>query len=198
MKAIVSITSEIPALTLPWSAGRLAAVALGAYSAAAVPAVLYWPPLPGFDAAAGAVLASVLIVLTVIDVRSFRLPDALTLPLTVLGIGFAQVLGWASWSDRVFAAAVGFLLLFVARALYYRVRGRQGLGLGDAKLFAAAGAWTGLEGLAGVLLSGCILALMCVGGLAMTGRQVSARVALPFGPFLAAGIWLVWLYGPLV
>ena len=196
MKANVTMTTEVPSLTLPWSAGRLAAAAIGAYGAAAMPAILYWPALPGSDVAAGAVLASVLIALTVIDIRSFRLPDALTLPLTALGIGLAHGLGWASWADRAFAAAVGFLLLFVARGVYYRVRGRHGLGLGDAKLFAAAGAWTGLEGLAGVLLSGCILALMCVGGLAMTGRQVSARVALPFGPFLAAGIWLVWLYGP--
>jgi prepilin signal peptidase PulO-like enzyme (type II secretory pathway) len=196
MKANVTMTTEVSSLTLPWSAGRLAAAAIGAYGAAAVPAAWYWPSLPGSDLAAGAVLASMLIALTVIDIRSFRLPDALTLPLTVLGIGFAQVLGWASWADRAIAAAVGFLVLFVVRGVYYRVRGRHGLGLGDAKLFAAAGAWTGIEGLAGVLLSGCILALMCVGGLAMTGRQVSARVAFPFGPFLAAGIWLVWLYGP--
>ena len=196
MKANVTMTTKVSSLTLRWSAGRLAAAAIGAYGAAAVPAAWYWPSLPGSDLAAGAVLASVLIALTVIDIRSFRLPDALTLPLTVLGIGFAQVLGWASWADRAIAAAVGFLLLFVVRGVYYRVRGRHGLGLGDAKLFAAAGAWTGIEGLAGVLLSGCILALMYVGGLAMTGRQVSAGVALPFGPFLAAGIWLVWLYGP--
>jgi prepilin signal peptidase PulO-like enzyme (type II secretory pathway) len=196
MKANVTMATEVPSLTLPWSAGRLAAAALGAYGAAAVPAVLYWPSLPGSDFAAGAVLATVLMALTVIDIRSFRLPDALTLPLIGLGIGFAQVLGWASWADRAFAAAVGFLVLFLARGVYHRVRGRHGLGLGDAKLFAAAGAWTGLEGLAGVLLGGCILALMCVGALAMTGRQVSARVALPFGPFLAASVWLVWLYGP--
>jgi leader peptidase (prepilin peptidase)/N-methyltransferase len=196
MKANVTMTTKVSSLTLRWSAGRLAAAAIGAYGAAAVPAAWYWPSLPGSDLAAGAVLASVLIALTVIDIRSFRLPDALTLPLTVLGIGFAQVLGWASGADRAIAAAVGFLLLFVVRGVYYRVRGRHGLGLGDAKLFAAAGAWTGIEGLAGVLLSGCILALMYVGGLAMTGRQVSAGVALPFGPFLAAGIWLVWIYGP--
>lgn len=196
MKAKVAGMPEVSSLTLRWSVSRLAAAAVAAYAGAALPAILYWPSLSQTDLAAGAVLGCSLGALTVIDIRSFRLPDALTLPLTVLGIGIAQALGWASWADRALAAAAGFLVLFVARDFYSRVRGRNGLGLGDVKLFAAAGAWTGLEGLAGVLLWGSALALMSVAVLVVNGRQVNARTALPFGPFLAAGIWLVWLYGP--
>ena len=79
--------------------------------------------------------------------------------------------------------------------LYSRLRGRDGLGLGDAKLFAASGAWLGLEGLPAVLLVACgaaIVALL-VDGLAIAGLSATTRI--PFGPFLAFGTWIVWLYG---
>lgn len=176
----------------PW----LAAATVAGYAAVAVPAISSAPSLPVSDLVAGAVLGTMLAVLTVLDVRSFRLPDLLTLPLILLGVGFAQALGWEPWLDRVLAALTGFLALFLAREAYYQVRGWQGLGLGDAKLFAAAGAWTGYSGLAGVLLSASVLALVCVGLFALRGRTVSGRTAMPFGPFLAMGLWLVWLYGP--
>jgi leader peptidase (prepilin peptidase)/N-methyltransferase len=69
--------------------------------------------------------------------------------------------------------------------------------LGDGKLFAAAGAWVGWQGLPSVLL------LAAFAGLA--GALVQARLAggldpereLPFGLYLAGALWLVWLYGPL-
>ena len=76
--------------------------------------------------------------------------------------------------------------------------GREGLGLGDAKLFAAAGAWVSWAGLPSVLL------LAAAGALAghllaarLTGQRLEGR-EFPFGPYLAAALWLVWLYGPLV
>ena len=79
---------------------------------------------------------------------------------------------------------------------YRRLRGREGIGLGDAKLFAAAGAWLSWTGLPSVLL------LAAAAGLAghllaarLTGRRLKGR-ELPFGPYLARALWLVWLYGP--
>ncbi|MEQ1697432.1 MAG: A24 family peptidase, partial [Hyphomicrobiaceae bacterium] len=68
--------------------------------------------------------------------------------------------------------------------------------LGDAKLFAAAGAWTGLEGLSTVLLYGSLAALIWTGVCAIRGREVLRTTPLAFGPFLAFGFWWVWLYGP--
>jgi leader peptidase (prepilin peptidase) / N-methyltransferase len=76
------------------------------------------------------------------------------------------------------------------------MRGQAGLGLGDAKLFAAAGAWAGLEGLASVLLYGSLAALVWAGFWAIRGHEVSRTTRLAFGPFLAIGLWWVWLYGP--
>ena len=80
------------------------------------------------------------------------------------------------------------------RDVYRRLRGREGMGLGDAKLLGAAGAWVGWQGLAGVLLIAAVTGLAT----AVVLRRTSLSDALPFGPFLALGIWLTWLYGPLV
>jgi leader peptidase (prepilin peptidase)/N-methyltransferase len=174
---------------------------LGGYMLVAAPVLLGSPALPRADAAAGLLLAAFLSVLTLIDMRSFRLPDALTLPLGALGVVIAHALGWEFWSERLLAVGAGFLFLFIAREAYARLRGRHGLGLGDAKLLAASGAWTGLAGLPSVLLWACVLAaaavlFMTISG-ATAGRRLTGQTAIPFGPFLAAGTWIVWLYGPL-
>ena len=79
--------------------------------------------------------------------------------------------------------------------LYSRVRGRDGLGLGDAKLFAASGAWLGLEGLPAVLLVACGAAIVALLVMAWRSQALSATTRIPFGPFLAFGTWIVWLYG---
>jgi leader peptidase (prepilin peptidase)/N-methyltransferase len=179
------------------SAAVAVPVVAGAYILAAAPAVLILPPLPSADVAAGVVLAAFLVTLTLIDLRDYRLPDWLTLPLAGLGIAAAHSLGWQDWSERTLAAIFGFTALFLVREIYARVRGREGLGLGDAKLLAASGAWTGLAGLPAVMLLACLLALGVVFLLTMAGRRIVATTAIPFGPFIAAGTWLVWLYGPL-
>jgi leader peptidase (prepilin peptidase)/N-methyltransferase len=175
---------------------------LGGYALVAAPVLLGTPALPQSDIAAGLVLAAFLVALTLIDVHSLRLPDALTVPLAALGVVIAHVLDWEFWSYRLLAVVAGFLFLFVVREVYARLRGRHGLGLGDAKLLAASAAWTGLAGVFSVLLWACFLAAAAVLLMAMIGtavdRRLTGQTVIPFGPFLAAGTWLVWLYGPLL
>ena len=146
------------------------------------------------------ILGATLVVLSVIDLATMRLPDALTLPLIATGLVCAALFKWDgdSWLDlrwRVAAAALGYGLLFGVAWLYHRIRGRHGLGLGDAKLLAASGAWLGLEGVAPTLLVASLTALAAalVGHIA--GRSITADTRIPFGPFLAGGTWLIWLYG---
>ena len=81
--------------------------------------------------------------------------------------------------------------------VYRRLRGREGLGGGDAKLLAAAGAWIGASGLPSVLFGAAVAALLAAAALALAGREMRRDTALPFGPFLALATWLVWLFGPL-
>jgi leader peptidase (prepilin peptidase)/N-methyltransferase len=86
------------------------------------------------------------------------------------------------------AGYLGFRLL---GAVFRRLRGREGLGQGDAKLLAAGGAWVGAWQLPDVLLAAACSAL----AYAFRKGKPDAAERIPFGPFLAAGIWLMWLYG---
>jgi len=129
-----------------------------------------------------------------IDVEWFLLPDVLTLPLLLAGLGVAVL----SVPDDVFwhalGAVCGYLGLRGMALVYRALRGREGLGRGDAKLLAAAGAWLGLAALPSVVLLAALAGLAVAASAAAAGRAIQATTALPFGAFLAASIWLAWLY----
>jgi leader peptidase (prepilin peptidase)/N-methyltransferase len=167
---------------------------IGLYVALALPGL--WRQAMSFDWwLASAALALALVFLSAIDLRDYRLPDVLTLPLGAAGILASWWLGIAPPWWSIASAVVGFALLAGVAMIYSRVRGRDGLGLGDAKLFAASGAWLGLEGLPAVLLVACGAAIVALLVMALRSQALSATTRIPFGPFLAFGTWIVWLYG---
>jgi len=137
-----------------------------------------------------------LLALAVIDWREGILPDALTLPLIPLGL----LAAYLTDVDRVWPHAVGavagFLVFALIRWGYRRFRGREGLGFGDVKLIAAAGAFVSWEGLPSVVLIAAILGLALAFARSLTGRGLALDDRLAFGPALCLGLWLVWLYGP--
>ncbi len=142
------------------------------------------------------ILAAMLIGLSVRDLSSFVLPNVLTYPLIGLGLGSAW---WFAPHDlvwRMVAAAAGFVSVAMINYLYRWRTGRDGIGLGDAKLFSGAGAWLGLQGLPSVMLWACATGLTAALARHLAGHKLSRTGRLPFGPFLAFGTWLVWLYGP--
>lgn len=144
-------------------------------------------------------LGWVLVMLAATDWRHMVLPDGLTFPLLAAGLGVAYAIDPAKLAGHTLGAGIGYLLFAGTAVLYRRLRGREGLGLGDAKLMAAAGAWLGWAGLASVIIWGGLTALAwIVISSAVSGDKLSAARALPFGTFLAFGIWLVWLTGPLI
>ena len=144
-----------------------------------------------------AVLGWQLLLIALIDGEHFWLPDVLTLPLIVTGLGTALLGGTDLVLTHLIGAAVGFATLWLLAFLYERVRGRQGLGGGDPILFAGAGAWVGWLGLPSVLLWACAAGFAVVAAWLVTRRAVSGADRLPFGVCLALGTWLTWLYGPL-
>lgn len=148
--------------------------------------------MTGLELALTALLLAALIALTVIDARTYQLPDLITLPLIAAGLGAAWLLREVVWI-HVLGAAIGYLALVAIEKAYERARGREGLGRGDAKLFAAGGAWCGALALPLILLAASISALMFAGGLYLTGRKISAETAVAFGPFLSFGIGLVFI-----
>jgi leader peptidase (prepilin peptidase)/N-methyltransferase len=166
------------------------AVELAAAFAGGLPFLL----LPGPEAVLAALLGWWLLALATIDLVAWILPDALTLPLVLLGLAFAAWGGPAagpvpvtSPAGSALGALFGYLVLAALAFTYQRLRGREGLGLGDAKLLAAAGAWLGAERLPLVVLAAALVGLAMA--LVAQRGELKAETALPFGPALALAFW---------
>lgn len=135
------------------------------------------------------ILIASLIILSWIDIKTYRLPDVITIPLIAIGFGQAFALSLNLY-DSLIGAAAGYLSFVAIEIGFKYLRGKDGLGRGDAKLMAAAGAWCGWVNLPFVVL------IASAAGLAMlllpSFRQSSQYGRLPFGPFLALGFFIVW------
>ena len=144
-----------------------------------------------------------MLAIAVVDARRFIIPDVLSLPAIPAGLLASGRLLEPSVAeivriDHVIGMLAGGLGLWLVRAAYFRVRQREGLGLGDVKLAAVAGAWVGWQSLSEVILLAAALALSLVIALGLVrGKELSAAARVPFGCFLAPAIWLVWALGAL-
>jgi leader peptidase (prepilin peptidase)/N-methyltransferase len=163
-------------------------------------AVVAWAAMEteGWILAASCAFGWTLLLLGAIDWRTQLLPDVVTMPLLLAGLAVAYVLDPTSWGDHLIGGVAGFAAFAGLAFLYRLLRGRDGLGLGDAKLMAAMGAWIAWQGLPTLVLWASILGLAWALANAARGRRLRLEERLPFGPFLALGGWLVWIYGPLM
>jgi leader peptidase (prepilin peptidase) / N-methyltransferase len=150
----------------------------------------------GIDLALVCVLGWALLALALIDARTMLLPDLLTLPILVLGLALAGFEG--RLIESLWGAGIGFALFAAIAAGYWRWRQRDGLGLGDAKLLAAAGAWVGWAGLPGIVLVASVTALVVAVPMVMRRRVGAGTVEIAFGPYLAAAMWITVVHGPIV
>jgi leader peptidase (prepilin peptidase)/N-methyltransferase len=157
----------------------------------------------GFGAAAACALfvTWALIALTGIDIDHQLLPDGITLPLLWAGLLAAVIIGPIVGSalpvtprDAIIGAAAGYLSLWLVYHAFRLLTGKEGMGYGDFKLYAALGAWLGWKLLPLViLLSAATGAVFGIFMILLRGRDRSAP--MPFGPYLAAAGWLAMLYG---
>jgi len=136
-----------------------------------------------------------LLALAVLDARHFWLPDALTLPLAFLGLTLGPYVTGALMLDRWIGAALGYGVLMAIALAYRALRGRDGLGFGDAKLLGAIGAWTGWQALPLVLLFASGGGLLWALVLALVGRDVGHKTRLPLGTFLCLAVLPALLSG---
>jgi leader peptidase (prepilin peptidase) / N-methyltransferase len=153
---------------------------------------------PGFRGALGALLALAMLAISVIDARQFIIPDALSATALALALVNAAVQDretvLAGIEVAVLRGAVLAACFLAMRALYYGIRGRQGIGLGDVKLAAVAGAWLEWTTIP-IAIEIAALAALATFGIRQfaRGRPLRAMGRLPFGLFLAPAIWLGWL-----
>jgi leader peptidase (prepilin peptidase)/N-methyltransferase len=141
-----------------------------------------------------------MLIITLTDSRRMLIPDIVSLPAIPIGIvatisslpGRPQDL----FLDHAIAGFLGATALYGLRWIYFRFRGRIGLGLGDVKLAGVAGCWVGLDFLAVTLLLAAVAALVAAARSARGSgsEKLVAGTAIPFGSFIAPAIVMTWIY----
>ena len=208
-KAQITALQNIPVVSYLFLRGRCASC--GARISPRYPAIealtgllsaaVAWKFGFGWPALAALVLTWFLIALTFIDVDHQLLPDNLTLPLIWIGLLLSL---WSSEAggailpvdprSSIVGAIAGYLSLWSVYHLFRLLTGKEGMGYGDFKLFAALGAWLGWKMLLPIILIAAgVGAVAGIALLAMRGQNRSTPIA--FGPFLATAGWLMLMVG---
>lgn len=140
--------------------------------------------------------SAALVTLACIDWDTTLLPDDITLPLLWAGL-LAAILRWIEVQpvDAVIGAAAGYLSLWSVYWGFKLATGKEGMGYGDFKLFAALGAWFGWQALVPIILLASVIGAIV--GIAMKlGSTLREGKYVPFGPFLVGGGMAAMLWGP--
>lgn len=149
---------------------------------------------------AALILTWVLIALTFIDFDTQLLPDNMTLPLMWLGllISLAATLPEiglpVDTRSSILGAVAGYLSLWSVYHLFKLLTGKEGMGYGDFKLFAALGAWLGWQMLPLIILLSAFTGAV-VGIVLIVARGRDRNIPIPFGPYLAAAGWIALMWG---
>ncbi|HET8897373.1 MAG TPA: A24 family peptidase [Rhodanobacteraceae bacterium] len=157
-------------------------------------ATVAWHFGPGLPALAGLALTFLLVAMAGIDARTQLLPDSLTLPLLWLGLLLSLLPVFVHPATAILGAACGYLSLWLVYWGFKLLTGKEGMGYGDFKLFAALGAWMGWAALLPIILIASLVGAV-VGGSLLALRGQSRAVPIPFGPFLAAAGWIWFIAG---
>ena len=140
--------------------------------------------------------AAALLTLALIDWDTTLLPDNITLPLLWAGlIAAALGLSHVPLADSLWGAVGGYLSLWLVYWGFKLATGKEGMGFGDFKLFAALGAWFGWQALIPIILMSSVIGAVI--GIAMkfsSGLREGGHI--PFGPFLAGAGLTAMVVGP--
>jgi leader peptidase (prepilin peptidase)/N-methyltransferase len=150
----------------------------------------------GWEALAWSGFAASVLALTCIDWDTTLLPDDITLPLLWAGL-CAAALGLTDTPllSALWGAVAGYLSLWLVYWAFKLVTGKEGMGYGDFKLFAALGAWFGWQALIPVILMASVVG--AVVGIAMKFKgSLREGGYVPFGPFLAIAGLTAMIFGP--
>jgi leader peptidase (prepilin peptidase)/N-methyltransferase len=153
----------------------------------------------GFSTAAlaGLFLTWSLITLAFIDYDKQLLPDDITLPLLWAGLILNVFAVFVPLSSAVIGAASGYVSLWLVYQIFKLVTGKEGMGFGDFKLFAALGAWLGWQSLPLIiLLASLVGAVLGVAFILFFSHD--KRVPIPFGPFLCVAGWIALMWGEML
>ncbi len=147
----------------------------------------------GWMMLASTLFGAVLLFIALVDFRTRLIPDGSSFLLIATGPAvFYLVHGKSGLATAIAGAVFGYGIFWLVAFAYRHIRGREGLGMGDAKLLAAGGAWMGPFALPWIILmasSGALALLL------LTGKSnLSRDTEIPFGPALAIAIYIIWLW----
>lgn len=141
------------------------------------------------------VLSSILLICSTIDLEHQIIPDELSWPMIFFGPLVAYFHPELSLSESLQGVFFGAAMICTIIYGYYKIRGVEGMGLGDAKLLAFIGGWLGVRAVLPVLMLGSILgSLIAILGM-VKNRRIDGSVEIAFGPFLAVGA-LIYMVAP--
>ncbi|WP_448255290.1 prepilin peptidase [Ottowia oryzae] len=155
-----------------------------------------WRWGPNLSGGMWCLFAAMLVAMTLIDWDTTLLPDVLTLPLLWAGL-IAADLRWipVPLSDAVWGAVAGYMSLWLVYWAFKLATGKEGMGFGDFKLFAALGAWFGWQALVPIILMASVIGAV-VGIVMKLNSSLREGGQIPFGPFLAMAGVTAMVFGP--
>jgi leader peptidase (prepilin peptidase)/N-methyltransferase len=165
----------------------------------AVTGFLFWLSFERFepslaDAVAGCAFSAAMIVLAMIDLEHYLLPDVVTLPGIAAGLIVQPWISWSTPREALLGAALGAGVLYAVAWGWYFWKGVWGMGMGDVKMLAMIGAFMGWQGVVATLFVASVTGSLAGAGMMLAGRM-HLRSKLPFGSFLALGAILTLFAG---
>jgi prepilin signal peptidase PulO-like enzyme (type II secretory pathway) len=132
-----------------------------------------------------ALLTVMLLIMIVVDFEHYLIPDAVHVALLPLALWWRWLTD-GDWADAALGFALGAGIALLLHHGYRRLRGKEGLGFGDVKFFAVAGAWLGVAGMVPFFFFAGMFGV----GTALLWRMLKRGKLFPFGPALAAALWM--------
>jgi len=206
--AMITAAQNIPVLSYLWLKGKCASCGvrismrypLVELGTAILSALVAWKFGFVWYTAAALLLTWMLIALSGIDIDHQLLPDNMTLSLVWLGLLLSLAPMVPSIGlpvdprSSIIGALAGYLSLWSVYHAFRLLTGKEGMGYGDFKLFAALGAWLGWQKLLPIILlaafTGAVIGILMI---VLRGRD--RNVPIPFGPYLAAAGWIALMWG---
>ena len=138
------------------------------------------------------IIGPALLIISIIDTKHKIIPDIITIP----GILFGLIAGsyLVGLKDSSLGLLVGGSIFLIISEIYYRIRGRIGMGGGDIKFIAAAGALVGVQQVVLIVFISSFMGSL-FGLVGLAGKKVNALSKIPFGPFLSGGTLIVYFWG---
>src|SRR3990167_2139661 len=145
----------------------------------------------------GLIFTYCLLTLCFIDFQHQLFPDTITLSTLWIGLLANTFTLFTPLHQSVWAAAMGYVILWLSAWLFLHIRHKQGMGHGDFKMMAMAGAWLGIYGMLNTLLLAVIVGAV-LSLLLMAVKLIQWQRPIPFGPFIGLAAWITFITNPFV